>query len=430
MDKLAINGGPRSLTADHEQMFHWPVVTAEDEAAVLAVLREGTTSQTELTKSFEKEFAEWIGTKYALGCCNGTAALTEAMWACGVGMGDEIICPSMTYWASCAPAPALGAAVNFCDIDPGTLCIDPEDIEHRIGPRTKAIIVVHYSGYPCDMDTIMAVARRHGVKVIEDVSHAQGSLYKGRMCGTIGDIAGISMMGGKSFAIGEGGMVITNNRELYERCIAYGHYERTIATKYSSDSMTMADRELAKFAGLPLGGVKHRMNQTCSAMGRVQLKHYPARIAEIRKAMNYFWDRLEGFPGIRAHRPADGSDSTMGGWYSPRGLYVKDELGGLSCADFCAAVSAEGVACVPGANAPLHLHPFFHDADIFNTGKPTVVAFGQRDVRQGRGALPVSESIGEIAFGVPWFKYYEKNIIDQYVGVFRKVIRNYKQLLR
>lgn len=429
MNKLAILGGTKSVTENHAQMFHWPIVTKEDEDAVLDVLRNGTMSQTAITKEFEKEFAAWMGVEYALGYCNGTASLMAAMWACGVGMGDEIICPSMTYWASCTSALSLGAAVNFADIDAETLCINPDDIEHRIGPRTKAVVVVHYAGYPCDMDRIMAIARKHNVKVIEDVSHAQGTLYKGRMCGTIGDIAGISMMGGKSFAIGEGGMMVTADRTLYERCISYGHYERTVATRYSTGS-DLSGNELSKFAGIPLGGFKHRMNQTCSAMGRVQLKHYPARIAEIQKAMNYFWDLLEGLPGIRPHRPAKSSGSTMGGWYNPKGLYVKDELHGLSCQKFCDALIAEGVPTGAGGNAPLHVHPVFHEADIFNVGKPTVIAFGQRDLRQGKGALPVSESITEIAFSIPWFKHYDEKIIEQYASAFRKVIENHQELLK
>ncbi|MDD5597999.1 MAG: DegT/DnrJ/EryC1/StrS family aminotransferase, partial [Victivallaceae bacterium] len=297
-----------------------------------------------------------------------------------------------------------------------------------ICPRTKAIVIVHYSGYPCDMDRIMAIAGKHKIKVIEDVSHAQGSLYKGRMCGAIGDIAGISMMGGKSFAIGEAGMMATNNQELYERCIAYGHYERTFASRYCSDPNAISNRELAKFAGVPLGGCKHRMNQTCSALGRVQLKYYPQRSAEIQKAINYFWDRLEGLPGIRPHRPEKNSGSTMGGWYNPKGLYVKSELAGLSCRDFCRAVTAEGFPCGSGANAPLHLHPVFHEADIFNTGKPAMTAFARRDVRQGKGSLPVSESINEIAFGIPWFKHCDEKIIDQYVAAFKKVLDNYKDI--
>ncbi len=418
---LAIHGGPKAIPEEDPSLFHWPIVTREDEEAVLAVLRAGSMSGTEITKQFEAEFAAWIGAPYALATCNGTAALLAAMWACGVGAGDEIICPAMTYWASAMPALQLGGTVNFADIDPDTLCLDPGDIEHRIGPRTRAIVVVHYAGMPADMDAIMPIARRHGVKVIEDVSHAQGSLYRGRLCGTLGDIGAMSMMGGKSFAIGEGGMLVTADRRLYERCVAFGHYERTgVATLYNKADAQVGDAGLQHYAGTPIGGVKHRVNQTCSAMGRTQLAAYPRRIAEIQHAINRFWDLLEGTPGIRAHRPADPA-STMGGWYSTRGLYRGEELAGLPCARFCEAVTAEGFSCHPGANFPLHLRPVFHDADIFGQGQPTAIAFGQRDVRQGPGNLPVTERIGEIAFNAPWFKHDRPDAIVRYAAAYRKV---------
>jgi len=430
--KLALLGGEATLT-DPEfpgDIFTWPIVTKEDEDAVLDVLRRGAMSGGEVTKQFEQEFAEWQGTKYALGYNNGTESLRAAMWACGVGAGDEIICPAITYWASSTAALSLGAAVNFADILLDSMCIDPNDIEHRIGPKTKAIMVVHYCGYPADMDPIMAIAKKHNIKVIEDASHAHGALYKGRKVGAIGDITGMSMMAGKSFAIGEAGMMATDDPLLFERCIAYGHYERTgIKTMYNDVDSQITIDELKKYAGIPLGGYKHRMNQTCSAMGRVQLKHYDQRIAEIQKGMNYFWDCLEGVPGIKAHRPPKDSKSTMGGWYAPKGLYRSEELNGLSCARYTEAVKAEGCHTNAGANAPLHLHEVYHSADIFNMGKPTMISFGQRDVRQGKGSLPIAESIQDITFSIPWFKHYRPEIIEKYAECFRKVAENASDLL-
>lgn len=429
--ELAILGGPKAVpTPPNPELFHWPIVTEEDEQAVIEVLRKGTMSGNDITRQFEAEFAQWIGSKHALAYCNGTSALLAALWACEVGAGDEIICPSMTYWASATGAQQLGAAVNFADIDAQTLCIDPDDIEHRIGPRTKAIVVVHYAGYPCDMDRINAIARKHHIKVIEDVSHAQGSLYKGKQAGTLGDIGAMSMMGGKSFAIGEGGMLVTDNTMLYERCVAFGFYERTGApSRYAASTSETTDPSLLHYAGLPMGSFKHRINQTCSAMGRVQLRHYSARIAEIQRAMNRFWDLLEDVPGISAHRPPADSGSTMGGWYSSRGLYRAKELGGLPCAKFCEAVTAEGVGTAPGANFPLHMHPVFHDLDLFRQDKPTAIAFGQRDVRQGPGSLPVSERISEITFNIPWFKHDWPEDIARYASAFRKVAQQADNLL-
>jgi len=429
--KLALLGGPRAIDNNNDgDIFTWPIITREVEDAVLEVLRRGAMSGSDVSKQFEEEWAAYMGLQYALTFPNGTEALRSAMWACDVGAGDEVICPSMTYWASCTSALTLGAAVNFADIEPHSLCLDPQDIEHRIGPKTRAIIVVHYAGYPADMDAIMAIARKHKVRVIEDVSHAHGSLYKGKMVGTFGDVAAMSMMSGKGFAIGEGGMMATNERHLMERSVAYGFYERTgVASRFNAAESYITEPELRTYAGVPLGGYKHRLNQTCAAMGREQLKVYPQQMHAIQDAMNRFWDLLDGTPGLQAHRP--GSDSTMGGWYAARGLYDADALGGLSCEKFCEAVRAEGSACAyPGANGALHLHPMFHTADIFNMGKPTMISFGQRDVRQGPGTLPVSEKIGQIAFGVPCFKHDRPEIIKAYAEAYRKVAERADELTR
>jgi dTDP-4-amino-4,6-dideoxygalactose transaminase len=324
---------------------------------------------------------------------------------------------------------SLGATPVFADSDPVTLCIDPTDIEHRITPRTKAIMVVHYCGHPADMDPIVAIARKHKLKVIEDVSHAHGSLYKGRMCGSLGDVAGMSMMARKSFAIGEAGMLCTDDREIYERAIAFAHYERT-----KTDLTIPALKNLAGpdgFAtGLPLGGVKGRINQTCSAMGRVQLKHYPARIQSIQAALNRFWDLLDGCPGLRPHRPDPASGSTMGGWYNPVGHYLPEELHGLPVDRFVEAVNAEGGRSGRGVNFPMHLHPLLNEADVYRDGQPTRIAFADRDLRQGPGSLPVSEALGQRAFGIPWFKHDRPEEIERYAKAFRKVAMQAAKLLQ
>jgi perosamine synthetase len=420
-EKLALLGGPKAVTKSADDIFKWPIITQEDEDAVLAVLRSGRMSDTDITKEFEQEFAEYYGVDCALAHVNGTASLQAAMWACGVGAGDEIICPGMTYWASALPCYSLGATVVFAEIDPDTLCIDPNDIENRISGRTKAIVAVHYAGYPCDMDPIMAIAEKHNVKVIEDVSHAQGSLYKGKLTGTIGHAAAMSLMSGKSLVASEAGMLITNDKLIWERAVAFGHYAR------HGDCLT--DPSLAPYKGVPLGGVKHRLNQLASALGRTQLRRYTERIGEIQKAMNHFWDLLEGAPGIRAHRPPKDSGSTMGGWYAAKGLYRSEELGGLPVAKFCEAVSAEGCPTHAGANISLHLHPVFNDCDIYGHGKPTRIAFANRDLRQPAGSLPNVERTGETAFSIPWFKKYDEECIQQHAAAYRKVAEQASELL-
>jgi dTDP-4-amino-4,6-dideoxygalactose transaminase len=311
--------------------------------------------------------------------------------------------------------------VVFAEVDAATLCLDPNDIVHRIGPRTKAIVVVHYLGYPADMDPIMAIARRAGLKVIEDVSHAHGGRYHGRQVGSIGDVAATSLMSGKALATGEGGILTTNDRTIYERALAFGHYERYDGTIQSP--------ELRPFAGLPLGGYKYRMHQLSAAVARVQLRHFDERMAEIQHAMNAFWDLLDGTPGLRAHRPPLDSGSTMGGWYAAHGLYHPEELGGLSVTRYAQAVRAEGVPCQPGVNLPLHLHPLFQEVDVYGDGKPTRIAHATRDVREARGSLPVTERAGSLTYSIPWFKHYDLPTIERYAEAFRKPAEHYRDLL-
>ncbi len=422
MSKLAIFGGPKAVTLPEGNMFDWPIITKEDEDACLEVLRRGGMSGTEITTKFEEEFAAWNGVKYALGFSSGTAALQAAMYGAGLRAGDEMICPDVTYWASGLQTFSLGATVVFANIDPVTLCLDPADIEHRIGPRTKAIMCVHYLGHPCDMDAIMEVAKKHNLKVIEDVSHAQGGLYKGRKLGTIGDVAAMSLMSGKSLAIGEAGILITDNRDIYEHAMSLGHYEH-----FTKNAITSPD--LVPYVGLPLGGYKYRMHQMSSAVGRVQLKYYDERCVEIRKAMNYFWDLLEGVPGLRAHRVDEKTGSNMAGWYAAKGLYRPEELGGLSVTRFCEAVAAEGAPASPGCNLALHTHPLFQTADVYGVGKPTRIAFTDRDVRELDQDLGPAVAIGKHTYNIPWFKHYVPEIIEQYAEAYKKCALNYKELL-
>ena len=421
-EKLALLGGEKSIKSEASDIFTWPIVTDRHEKAVLDVLRARKMSGIEITKEFEKKYAEMLGRKYALAYNNGTAAILGAMYGLGIGLGDEVICPSITYWASVAQAYSLGATPVFADIDPKTLCIDPKDIEHRVTPRIKAIIVVHYAGMPAEMDAIMKIAAEHNLKILEDASHAHGALYKGKQVGTFGEAAAFSLMTGKALAIGEGGILFTDDHRIYERALLFGHYIR-------HDEITLD--ELKPFAGLPCGGAKHRIHQLSSAFGLVQLELYPKQMVEIDKAMNYFCDLLEDTAGIKPIRPVNGTNTTKGGWYYPHFKYIAEELDSLSLSRFSQAVVAEGSVCNPGCNKPLHLHPLFTTMDVYGHGKPTRIAFLDEaaTIEQYVETLPVAEGITKRVFEVPWFKHYEPEIIEKHAGAYKKVIENYQALL-
>jgi perosamine synthetase len=421
--KPAFLGGAPAVTLDPGDTFTWPIVTPAHEEAVTKVLRSGQMSGLDITREFENRYAKTLGRTYALTCPNGTSAILEAMYAMGIGVGDQVICPSITFWASIIQAFNLGASPIFCDIDPETLCIDPKDIEHRITPQTKAIVVVHYAGMPADMDAILPIARKHKLKILEDCSHAHGGLYKGRPVGTFGDVSAFSLMSGKSFPIGEAGIHFTDDRRIFERALLFGHYVR-------HNEITLED--LKPFAGLPCGGFKNRLNQFCSALGLVQLDVFPEQMSEIDRAMNLFCDLVEGTPGVGTIRPPKNSGSTKGGWYYPLFHYRKNELGGLSIRRFAEAVTAEGTKCNPGCNRPLHLHPLFYRMDVYGHGRPTRVAHLGSDAGTDGypEKLPVAESITKKVFEIPWFKKHNREIIEQHAEAYKKVSRDYKLLLK
>ena len=422
MGKLAITGGTPVLKAQDEGLFHWPIVNDAMRAAQAQVLETGNMSGTDIARRFEASFASWQGRKYALSHNNGTNALNASMYAVGLGPGDEIICTSVTYWASCTGALALGAAVVFCDIDPNTLQMDPASLEAHITPRTKAIMVVHYMAHPAPMDEIMAIARKHGLKVIEDVSHAQGGHYRGRKLGTFGDVAAMSLMSCKSFAIGEGGMLVTDDAEIFKRAVVFGHYDRIV------DVCT--DEEMEGPKNIPWGGLKNRMHQTSAAIGLEQLKKHDAEIAEIDRAMKYFWKGISDIPGISMVYPKEeGSDKA--GWYASRFLYDAAAFGGISNVTFCEALNAETCGGFSfGCNMPLHFSSVFFDLDIYGHGRPTASAFlpAGVDLRAETGALPNAERVNMRVLGEPWFKHDDHAKIDPYIEAVRKVAANVGEL--
>ena len=421
--KLAILGGTPVMSEAERRaddgLFKWPIVNDAMRRANDKVLCDCNMSWINVSEEFEQRFAKWLGTKYASSAPNGTAALIAAFYAVGLGPGDELICPSITFWASCLGAIHLGASVVFADVDPDTLTLDPKSFEAHITPRTKAVVPVHVYGQPCDMDPIMAIARKNGIKVVEDVSHAQGGLYKGRKLGTIGDCGAMSLMTGKSFAIGEGGMFVTDDKELYRRVVRWGQYER-ITRNFSA-------AEIARTKNLPLGGVKNRLNQCSAAIGIEQLKKYDAECAEIERSMLYFHAGIADVKGLKKIYPK-WERSNKAGWYYSRTMYSPEAFGGVSSKTFVNALNSEvgSSRFGTGCNFPLHLSSIFDDEDIFGNGRPPSRRFLPANVspKAITGKLPVAESVLPRVIGEPWFKHFDKPKIDRYIEAVHKVAAN------
>lgn len=195
-----------------------PTLMGNEKAYVVDCLESGWISSAgKYVEQFEHRFAEFCGVKHAVSCCNGTTALHLALLALGVQAGDEVIVPTLTFVATANAVTYCGARPVFVDSEPDTWNLDPALVEARITPQTRGIIAVHLYGYPAEMDTLRAIARRRGLFIIEDAAEAHGALYKGRRAGSLGDIAAFSFYGNKIISTGEGGMVVTNDDALAAR---------------------------------------------------------------------------------------------------------------------------------------------------------------------------------------------------------------------
>jgi dTDP-4-amino-4,6-dideoxygalactose transaminase len=237
----------------------------EEEQAVQQVIRSGWLSMGEVTKAFEQEFATFIGAKHALAVTNGTAALHLACLAAGIGPGDEVIVPSLTFVATANAVRYTGATPVFADIESlDWLNISPVSIEAHISAQTRAILVVHYAGFPCHMPAIMEIARRHNLAVLEDSAHAIGSSLDGRMLGTWGAIGCYSFFSNKNMTTGEGGMLVTDDDILAEKLRLLRSHGMT------SLSWDRHQGHANSYDVVDLG-YNYRIDEMRSALGRVQL---------------------------------------------------------------------------------------------------------------------------------------------------------------
>ncbi len=224
--------------------------------------------------------AKYIGVDYATTVCNGTLALHLALLALGIGEGDEVIVPSFTYIASANAIKYTGAEVVFADSEEDSWQLDPKDIEHRITKRTKAIMPVHLYGHPCDMDSIIEIARKYRLFIVEDCAEAIGSEYKGKKVGSFGDIAAFSFFGNKTITCGEGGMVVTNDKTLFKRAVHLKCQGLADHREYWHDSI----------------GYNYRMTNIAAAIGLAQLEQIQSFIDKKIRISELYRMGLSGLP--------------------------------------------------------------------------------------------------------------------------------------
>jgi perosamine synthetase len=229
---------------------------------------------------FERKFAEYTGVKHAASVCNGTVALHLALMALGIGIGDEVIVPTLTYISSVNAITYTGATPVFVDSLESTWQMDPEDVCRKVTNKTKAIMVVHLYGHPCEMNALAAIAKEHHLFILEDCAEAFGALYKGRHIGAFGDIAAYSFFGNKTITTGEGGMVVTNDETLYDRAVHFKGQGLAKHRQYWHDVI----------------GYNYRMTNICAAIGLAQLERADELLKKKRQVAHWYAKGLEGLP--------------------------------------------------------------------------------------------------------------------------------------
>lgn len=358
-EQLAIHGGNRVV----KRSFQWPVFDEQEVQAVADVVRSGQWGNPDCdgaVAAFEREFADYCGSTYAISCVNGSVSLRLALIACGVRPGDEVIVPPYTFIATASVVLEANCVPVFVDIDPYTYNLDATKLEAAITERTRAIIPVHFAGLPCDMASILSLAWRYNLRVIEDAAHAHGAELNGKKLGTFGDAGSFSFQSSKNLTGGEGGMVITNDETLYQ---------------------TM--NSLRNVGRLPHGqwydhfnpGCNYRITQLQAVLLSQQLKRLDEQTILRNENGLYLDTLLEPIAGVT---PLSRGVLPLSHCYH---LYIfrydKTQFGNLPKNEFVAMLSAEGVPCSAGYPHPLYKQPVFQQKNWMCYAIPDSVDYTQ-----------------------------------------------------
>lgn len=378
----------------------WPSFTVEEADAVRDVILSNKVNYWTGTecREFEREFAAWAGTEYAIALANGTVALDLALQALGIGPGDEVIVTSRTFLASVSSIVNAGAIPVFADVDADSQNISVQTIQAVLTPRTRAVICVHLAGWPCDMDPIMALALQHGLKVIEDCAQAHGATYKGRAVGSIGHIGAWSFCQDKIMTTGgEGGMVTTNDRELWLAMWAFKDHGKSWEAVYEREHPP-------GFRWVHEGfGTNWRMLEVQGVVGRIQLRRMTAwRETRLANAQR-IWECAAGLKGVRV--PVVPQDYVHAGYKCYVFIDPAQLRSDWSRDRILSEIAALGVPCFSGSCSEVYLEKAFDGT-------------GWRPAER----LPVAKVLGETSLMFLVHPTLSSAEIDKTCAVLKKVI--------
>ena len=354
--ELAIEGGAATRVTP---LSPWPAYSADEIEAVTRVLASGRVNYWTGNEcaQFEKEYAAYCGRRHAIALANGSVALELALLAFGIGPGHEVITTSHTFIASASCAVLRGATPVVTDIDPVSQNLTAESICAVLTPRSKAIIVVHLGGWPCDMDPILELARKHGLLVIEDCAQAHGAIYKNRPVGGFGDAAIFSFCQDKIITTGgEGGMLLLDDTPVWEKAWAYKDHGKSYDAVFRREHPPGFRWVHESF------GTNWRMTEMQAAIGRRQLAKLPDWVARRRQLAGILAEGFASIPGIRVNRPGAGIAHAYYKYYA---FLEPDQLkANWDQSRVIAAINAEGIPCVSGSCGEIYLEKAFVAAGL------------------------------------------------------------------
>lgn len=344
-----------------------PWLDQEEEREVAAVVRSGWITEGERTRAFEARIAELTGARHVIAVCNGTMALYMALKALGIGEGDEVIVPDLTFIATANAVLMAGATPVLVDIDPVTLGLDPAEVQRALTPRTRALLPVHLYGQSAALDALAELARRHGLHLLEDAAQAVGVRYRGRHAGTFGDIGVLSFYGNKTITTAEGGVLLTNDDNLARACFVLKNHGREVKGMFEHPHL----------------GYNFSFTDLQAALGLAQLRKLPAIVAAKRRNLEYYRAELAGVAGIEFPEVPAGCEPVA--WLA--NVWVDDP------AELAAALLARGVQ-TRRFFYPLHRQPCYVHADAVRCASAS--GFPASEQAYARGlSLPSSATLTE-----------------------------------
>ena len=382
----------------------------EEEALVVEALRSGCLSRNggSQVKALEREFASALGLPHAVACSSGTSAVHLTLAALDLEPGDEVIVPPITDIGSILPILWQNAIPVFADVDSRTMLLDPASVAERLSPRTRAIIAVHLAGTPCPIDELAAIARQHNVILIEDCSQAYWADYKGRLVGTLGDLACFSLQQSKHMTCGEGGLIVTHNEAYANRALLFAD------KAWPRDSGELGSKRFLFLSQ------NYRMNELSGAVARAQLTKVAATVERRRRSAELLTENIAGLPGVFAPDIPEGTASAY--W-----LYMLQigEDSGTTALEFGNSLVAEGVpAWVRYIVDPLYLSPVFSGPNTYGHSGYPFNAFPHQDY--SRGLCPNAELALSRTIAIHWNENYTPEHIRQFSDAIHKVAKRFK----